>query len=122
MEGRGTPPPRPAALALWAGGEATRIWGIAKEMGGGKDIRVVGSLSRRFSRDYERLPETVEAMIYGAMSRTSCCVGWRGRREGSSPAQRLRFVFAKLPLRACLVKVRVRMVSYAISYEKAVSD
>jgi putative transposase len=27
------------------------------------------SLSRRFSKDYERLPETAEAMIYGAMSR-----------------------------------------------------
>ena len=26
-------------------------------------------LSRRFSKDYERLPETAEAMIYGAMSR-----------------------------------------------------
>jgi len=27
-----------------------------------------------------------------------------------------------IALRACLVKVRVRMVSYAVSYEKAVSD
>ncbi len=27
------------------------------------------SLSRRLSKDYERLPETGEAMIYGAMSR-----------------------------------------------------
>ena len=26
-------------------------------------------LSRRFSKDYERLPETAETMIYGAMSR-----------------------------------------------------
>ena len=26
-------------------------------------------LSRRFSKDYERSPETAEAMIYGAMSR-----------------------------------------------------
>ena len=26
-------------------------------------------LSRRFSKDYERLPETAEAMIYGVMSR-----------------------------------------------------
>jgi hypothetical protein len=26
-------------------------------------------LSRRFSKDYERLPETAEVMIYGAMSR-----------------------------------------------------
>jgi len=26
-------------------------------------------LSRRFSKDYERLPESAEAMIYGAMSR-----------------------------------------------------
>ena len=28
-------------------------------------------LSRRFSKDYERLPETAEAMIYGAM-RAGC--------------------------------------------------
>jgi hypothetical protein len=28
----------------------------------------------------------------------------------------------KMLVRACLVKVRVRMVSYALSYEKAVSD
>jgi putative transposase len=27
------------------------------------------SLSRRLSKDYERLPERGEAMIYGAMSR-----------------------------------------------------
>ncbi len=26
-------------------------------------------LSRRFSKDYERLPQTAEAMIYGTMSR-----------------------------------------------------
>jgi putative transposase len=26
-------------------------------------------LSRRFSKDHERLPETAETMIYGAMSR-----------------------------------------------------
>jgi len=26
-------------------------------------------LSRRFSKDYESLPETADAMIYGAMSR-----------------------------------------------------
>ena len=38
-------------------------------MGGGKDIRVGLGLSRRLSKDYERLPETAEAMIYGAMSR-----------------------------------------------------
>jgi putative transposase len=30
-------------------------------------------LSRRFSKDYERLPETAEAMIYGAMSRLIVC-------------------------------------------------
>jgi transposase len=30
---------------------------------------VAGFLSRRFSKDYERLPETAEAMIYGTMSR-----------------------------------------------------
>jgi putative transposase len=49
-------------------------------------------LSRRFSKDYERLPETAQTMIYGAMSRIMLRVGWRGRSEGSSPAQLLRLV------------------------------
>jgi transposase len=56
-------------LALRAGGEAT--WWVPdlakKKMGGGEDVAWLG-LSRRFSKDYERLPETAEAMIYGAMS------------------------------------------------------
>jgi Transposase DDE domain len=38
-------------------------------------------LSRRFSKDYERLPETAETMIYGAMSRLMLRAGWRGRHE-----------------------------------------
>ena len=37
------------------------------------DLRVAGPLSRRFSKDYERLPATAEAMIYGAMSRLMLC-------------------------------------------------
>jgi hypothetical protein len=42
-------------------------------------------LSRRFSKDYERLPETAEAMIYGAMSRLSCCADWHEQREPFCP-------------------------------------
>jgi hypothetical protein len=38
-------------------------------LGGGKDVCLIGALSRQFSKDYERLPQTAEAMIYGAMSR-----------------------------------------------------
>jgi transposase len=45
MAGRGTPSPRPPALALRAGGEATWVPGLGEEMGGGKDVRVVGSVA-----------------------------------------------------------------------------
>jgi transposase len=38
-------------------------------MGRGKNLRVAKRGVRRLSKDYERLPETGEAMIYGAMSR-----------------------------------------------------
>ena len=43
-----------------------------------------GALSRRFSKDYERLPESSEAMNYGAMSRLLYCAGWRGQHEAFS--------------------------------------
>ncbi len=56
-------------------------------------------LSRRFNEDYERLPETAKTMIYGAMSRISCCTDWRGgRHEGSFHVAALDLLFAKLPL------------------------
>jgi putative transposase len=38
-----------------------------------RTYRVALSLSRHLSKDYERLPETAEAMIYGAMSRLMLC-------------------------------------------------
>jgi putative transposase len=43
-------------------------------------------LSRRLSKDYERLPETSEAMIYGAMSRLMLR-RQAGRREVLCPRQ-----------------------------------
>lgn len=77
MEGRGTPPPRPPALwryELWRRSHAGSP-SIAKEMGSGKHILAGLGLSQRFSKAYERLPGTAEAVIYGAMGRISCCVG-----------------------------------------------
>jgi transposase len=56
-------------VALRFGREAAWLPGVASPLGGGEDLRVALGLSRRFSKDYERLPETAEAMIYGAMSR-----------------------------------------------------
>ena len=38
-------------------------------MGGGAHFRLALSLWRRLSKDYERLPERAEAMIFGAISR-----------------------------------------------------
>src|SRR5919199_976665 len=38
------------------------------------------------------------------------------------PPKSARRLLGKISLRACLVKVRVKMVSYALYYEKAVSD
>jgi len=61
--------PRPAAVALQAGGETPRLSYPTSEPGGGS----WGAPSRlgqahHLSKDYERLPETREAMIYGVMS------------------------------------------------------
>ena len=43
-------------------------------------------LSRRFSKDYERLPETAENMIYGAMGHLMLRAGWCGRCEKLHPS------------------------------------
>jgi hypothetical protein len=48
------------------------------------------SLSRRLSKDYERLPETGEAMLFGAMSRLMLR-RMRKRREVPRPRQCPRF-------------------------------
>jgi hypothetical protein len=56
-------------LALRTGGETARLPGAAEEVGGGEDIRVVGASAEALAKDYERLPQTVVAMIYWAMSR-----------------------------------------------------
>ncbi len=45
------------------------VRGRSFALGRGADLRVAGGLSRRFGKDYECLPETAQAMIYGAMSR-----------------------------------------------------
>jgi len=56
-------------LALQAGGEATWVLQVlARRWVVERTFAWLG-LSRRFSKDYERLPETAETMIYGAMSR-----------------------------------------------------
>ncbi len=60
------PSPRPAAVALRFGGKAAWLSGVASPLGSGADLLAWLGLSRRFSKDYERLPETAEAMIYGA--------------------------------------------------------
>ena len=61
---------RPAALALRARGEATTwVLGLGEEMGGGKDVCVVGSVALVQQRLRTSLPEMAETMIYGAMSR-----------------------------------------------------
>jgi len=61
-------PPRPAALALRLGGEARRLPSVAEEVSGREDLRVAGPVATP-EQDYERRPETGEAMIYEAMSR-----------------------------------------------------
>jgi transposase len=43
-------------------------------------------LSRRFSKDYERLPETAENIIYGAIGHLMLRAGWCGRCEKFTPA------------------------------------
>jgi len=55
-------------MALWAGGEAARLPGFARRWVIERTFAWLG-LSRRLSKDYERLPETAETMIYGVMSR-----------------------------------------------------
>jgi putative transposase len=46
-------------------------------------------LSRRFSKDYERLPEMAEAMSYGAMSRLMLRRLVRAASKGLVSASRL---------------------------------
>jgi hypothetical protein len=41
---------------------------VASPLGGGAGVRLAGPFAA-VRKDYERLPETAEAMIYGAMSR-----------------------------------------------------
>ena len=41
----------------------------AEEVGGREDLFLAFSENRRMSKDYERLPESSEALIYAAMSR-----------------------------------------------------
>ncbi len=41
MAALGTSPPRPAAVALRAGGEAAQVSGVTEEVGGGEDVRQV---------------------------------------------------------------------------------
>ena len=68
MAGGGAVSPRPAAVALQAGGEAPRLSGPTPE---GVVERTFAWLSqaRHLNKDYERLPETGEAIVYGARSR-----------------------------------------------------
>src|SRR5918912_2885985 len=62
-------PPRPAAVALRPRGEAARGFRVLPRRWVVERTFAWLGLSRRLSKDYERLPETGEAMIYGAMSR-----------------------------------------------------
>ncbi len=68
MASGGAAPPRPAAVAIRVGGEAARLPGVTSPLVVERTFAWLG-LSRRLSKDYERLPETGEAMIYDAMSR-----------------------------------------------------
>ncbi len=59
-----------SSVALRLGGEAARVLlDPAPEVGCGAHVLAWLSQVRRLSKDYERLPEVAEAMIYGAMSR-----------------------------------------------------
>ena len=62
------PPPGPPALALRFGKKPRGFQVFPRRWVVERTFAWLG-LSRRFSKDYERLPETAEAMIYGAMSR-----------------------------------------------------
>ena len=68
MAGGGAAPPRAAALALRVGGKPRGFRVLPRRWVVERAFARLG-LSRRFSEGYERLPETAEAMIYGAMSR-----------------------------------------------------
>ena len=56
-----------SSVALRLGGEAARVQDRAPEVGCGAHAFAWLSQVRRLSKDYERLPEVAEAMIYGAM-------------------------------------------------------
>ena len=63
MAGRGTLPPRPPALWRYGLEEKPRGFQVlARRWVVERTFAWLG-LSRRFSRDYERLPETAERMI-----------------------------------------------------------
>lgn len=67
-----TPPPGPAAVALYGLEKKPRGFLVLPRRWVVERTFAWLGLSRRFrrfSKDYERLPETSEAMIYGAMSR-----------------------------------------------------
>ena len=65
----GAPPPRPAELWRYGLEEKPRGFRVLPRRWVVERTFAWLGLSRRFSKDYERLPETAEAMIYGAMSR-----------------------------------------------------
>src|SRR5215207_4590080 len=69
LAGGGTVSPRPAAVALRALEEKPRGFLVLPRRWVVERTFAWLGLSRRFSTDYERLPETAEAMIYWAMSR-----------------------------------------------------
>ncbi len=60
---------RPAAVALRVRGEARRFSAVSSPLGCGAHLLAWLGLLRRLSKDYERLPQTGEAMTYGVMSR-----------------------------------------------------
>ena len=53
----------------WRSSEKPRLAGFASPLGRGVHLGVVGAVASLELGDYERLPQTGEAMIYGAMSR-----------------------------------------------------
>jgi transposase len=69
VAGRGATSSQWPAVALRAGREAARVSSRARVWVVERKLARL-SRSRQFSKDYERLPETAEAMIYGAMSRS----------------------------------------------------
>ena len=65
----GALPPRPAAVEVRALEEKPRGFRVLPRRWVVERTFAWLSQVRRLSKDYERLPETGEAMIYGAMSR-----------------------------------------------------